>query len=96
MSAADWTWILAAVSILGSMLDCRDPRVGWFYNIAAQMLLWAPYSWLTDQPGMVAMSLVFTGISIVALYRWRGTDFVPAAATTTHESTAAAAVGSRS
>lgn len=82
MSAADWTWILAAVSILGSLLDCRDPRVGWFYNIAAQMCLWAPYSYLTDQPGMVAMSVVFSGISIVALYRWRGTEFVPAASTT--------------
>lgn len=78
MSPAVWTWFLFAISVFGAWLSGRSPRAGWIYNIMIQTLAWGPYAFLTNQPGLVGMSIVFVLLSAWSLWRWRGTPFIPA------------------
>lgn len=79
MSAAVWSWIAAVVSVGGLWLAGINPRMGWVYGLGAQVV-WALYGVMTQQPGMIALSVVFTLLYVRNLHRWRGTVFRRAAA----------------
>lgn len=74
-----WSLVMAGLSITGLWLSTTWPRIGWTYSLVAQVP-WAIYGALTGQPGMVVMSIVFTGFYARALWRWRHTRLVPAQA----------------
>lgn len=76
MSPALWSWVAASVSILGCWIGGRNPTWGWGYGIAAQGV-WIAYGLFTNQPGMIALSLVFVAMDIYNLHRWEGTHFAP-------------------
>jgi hypothetical protein len=77
MSAATWSWVAAAVSVAGLWIGGLNPRTGWIYGIASQSI-WVTYGLVTDQPGMIALSVAFVGIYSRNLWRWRFTRFQPA------------------
>lgn len=79
MSAAMWSWIAAAVSIAGLWISGHNPRWGWIYGIASQAV-WVTYGLVTDQPGMLLLSVAFVILYGRNLRRWRGTRFQRAAA----------------
>lgn len=74
MSAATWSWIAAAVSIAGLWISGHNPRWGWAYGIANQGV-WVTYGIVTDQHGMIALSVAFVVLYARNLRRWRGTRF---------------------
>lgn len=74
MSASAWSWVAAAVSIVGLWVAGLNPRAGWVYGIGAQVV-WVLYGLATDQYGMIALSVAFVAIYSRNLYRWRGTRF---------------------
>lgn len=84
MSAAVWSWIAAAVSIAGLWIGGQNPRWGWVYGIAAQVV-WVTYGLATSQPGMIALSAAFVALYTRNLVRWRGTRFSPAPQNRTQE-----------
>ncbi len=81
MSPAAWSWVAAAVSVLGLWIGGFNPRAGWIYGIASQAV-WVTYGLVTDQPGMIALSVAFVGIYSRNIWRWRGTRFDRAAEST--------------
>lgn len=74
MSPAIWSWVAAAASVSGLWLSGYNPRWGWIYGICCQGV-WTAYGWFTNQPGMIALSVVFVVIYTRNLRRWRGTRF---------------------
>lgn len=74
MSAASWSWVAAAASILGLWLSGVNPRVGWVYGLGSQSV-WIAYGVATHQLGMLALSAAFLVLYSRNLYRWRGTRF---------------------
>lgn len=78
MSAVIWSWVAAAVSVGGLWIAGFNPRAGWVYGLGAQVV-WALYGVATNQPGMIALSAVFTLLYLRNLHRWRGTTFRRAA-----------------
>jgi len=77
MSAAWWSWFAAAVSIGGLWIGGTNPRIGWIYGIASQAV-WVTYGLVTNQPGMIALSVAFVSLYSRNIWRWRGTQFRPA------------------
>lgn len=78
MSIVAWSWLAAGVSILGLWISGLNPRTGWIYGLAAQAV-WVCYGLVTDQPGMIALSVAFVVIYSRNLRRWKGTRFVRSA-----------------
>ncbi|MFJ4653871.1 hypothetical protein ACIP5Y_21600 [Nocardia sp. NPDC088792] len=74
MTPAEWSWVCAAVSVLGCWIGGRNPRWGWTYGILAQ-IVWVAYGLVTNQPGLIALSVVFAALYGWNLHRWDGTDF---------------------
>jgi hypothetical protein len=70
-----WSWIAAAVSIVGLWVGGHSPRAGWVYGIACQAV-WAAYGWSTGQYGMIALSAAFVLIYLRNLNRNRGAQFI--------------------
>lgn len=79
MSLNAWSWLLFVVSAFGLWLTGQNPRRGWWFAIANQLALWIVYAVVTRQWGLVANSVVFIAIYARNLWRWRGTEMVPAA-----------------
>ena len=74
MSAAEWSWLAAVVSVLGLWISGLNPRTGWVYGIACQAI-WVAYGVATGQPGMIALSAAFIVLYGRNLWRWRFTRF---------------------
>lgn len=74
VSIAAWSWLAAGVSVLGLWISGINPRAGWWYGLAAQVV-WTAYGTATTQPGMLALSVAFVIIYSRNLRRWRGTKF---------------------
>lgn len=74
MSPAAWSWIAAGVSVVGLWIGGFNPRWGWVYGIGCQAV-WVTYGILTDQPGMIALSVAFVALYSRNILRWRGTRF---------------------
>jgi hypothetical protein len=71
MTTTIGSWALFAVSAFGLWLTGRHLKAGWWFAISNQILMWAPYSLLTHQYGLVANSAVFVAIYAHNLWRWR-------------------------
>lgn len=56
---AIWSYVLAAVGITGLLIAARRPKIGWWFNIAAQML-WISYAIATRQWGFLGSSAGYT------------------------------------
>lgn len=62
-----WSYLLAVVGITGLLVAARAPRVGWWFNIAAQAV-WITFGAATAQYGFIVMSAGYT-IAYVRLLR---------------------------
>jgi hypothetical protein len=62
-----WSIALAAVGITGLTIAANRPRIGWWFNIAAQVV-WIAYGLSTHQGGFLVMSAAYT-IAYVRLLR---------------------------
>lgn len=54
-----WSFALAAVGITGLTIAASRPRIGWWFNIAAQVI-WISYALATRQWGFLVMSAAYT------------------------------------
>jgi hypothetical protein len=54
-----WSIALAAVGLTGLLIAARRPRIGWWFNIAAQTV-WITYGIATEQYGFIVMSAGYT------------------------------------
>ena len=74
MSAAAWSWVAAAVSVLGLIISGQNPRGGWIFGGLSQGV-WIAYGLATGQPGMIFLSAAFICLNSRNLWRWKGTRF---------------------
>lgn len=65
-----WSLVTFAVSAFGLWLSGRNVKHGWAYGIASQVL-WATEGLATGRPGDIALSVVFVGMYVRNLRRWR-------------------------
>lgn len=57
MSAA-WSYILAAIGVTGLWIAATRPKVGWWFNIAAQAV-WLAYAIATRQWGFLVTAVAY-------------------------------------
>jgi hypothetical protein len=62
-----WSYLLAAIGIAGLLIAANAPRVGWWFNIAAQ-LVWITYAVATRQWGFLASAFGY-GVAYARLLR---------------------------
>ncbi len=62
-----WSIALAVVGLTGLLIAARRPRIGWWFNIAAQAV-WITYGITTAQYGFIVMSAGYT-VAYVRLLR---------------------------
>lgn len=62
-----WSYALAALGITGLLIAANRPRVGWWFNIAAQTA-WVAYALATRQWGFLASALAYV-VAYVRLLR---------------------------
>lgn len=65
-----WSWILAAVGILGIYLAGRKKAVGWLVGVGAQVL-WLVYAVVTRQWGFLLTAVAYAGIYGKNYLEWR-------------------------
>ena len=54
-----WSWLLTLVGVAGFILAGRKVWWAWYVNLACQGL-WVTYALVTDQPGFIAASAIYT------------------------------------
>lgn len=79
MSPQLWSWMLAAVGILGIWLAGRKQRAGWLVGVAAQ-LLWIAYAITTRQWGFLVTAFAYGAVYIRNWLRWGREARTPAPA----------------
>jgi hypothetical protein len=57
--ASYWSYLLAGLGITGLVIARTRPRVGWWFNIAAQ-IAWTAYSISTRQRGFLVSGVGYT------------------------------------
>lgn len=57
MSAA-WSYVLAAVGVTGLWIAATKPRIGWWFNISAQVI-WIAYAVTTKQWGFLITAIAY-------------------------------------
>lgn len=65
-----WSWILAAIGILGIYLAGRKNSVGWLVGVFAQFL-WLSYAVVTQQWGFLFTAVAYGAIYIKNWLVWR-------------------------
>lgn len=65
-----WSWILAAVGILGIYLAGRKNSAGWLVGMFAQVL-WLAYAIATRQWGFLFTSVAYGAIYTKNWIKWR-------------------------
>lgn len=66
---AIWSYLLAAVGILGIWLAGRRSRWGWAVGCGAQVL-WIVYALVTAQPGFILSALAYGAIYARNWWKW--------------------------
>jgi hypothetical protein len=56
--SAIWSYALAVLGITGLLIAANRPKVGWWFNIAAQTA-WIAYAVATRQWGFLASALAY-------------------------------------
>ena len=64
-----WSYMLAAVGILGLWLAGRKMAIGWAVGLGAQVL-WIAYALATGQPGFIVSALGYGAIYAKNLRAW--------------------------
>lgn len=64
-----WSYLLAAVGILGIVLAGQKKNVGWAIGAAAQVL-WIVYAIVTDQPGFIVSALAYGAVYVRNFVLW--------------------------
>lgn len=65
-----WSYLLAAVGILGIYLAGRRNIWGWVVGFAAQ-ILWIVYALATNQPGFIVSAIAYATVYGRNWHRWR-------------------------
>lgn len=65
--SALWSYALAVIGVTGLIIAANRPRVGWWFNIAAQVV-WVAYAVATRQWGFL-LSVLAYGYAYVRLLR---------------------------
>ncbi len=58
-----WSYLLTAVGVTGLYIAARRPRVGWWFNIGAQVA-WVAYAVSTRQWGFLASCGAYTFVYV--------------------------------
>lgn len=74
-----WSYALAVIGVTGLLIAATRPKVGWWFNIAAQAA-WVTYAIATRQWGFLASALAYAGAYVRLLRKAQR-----AAATTSNE-----------
>lgn len=61
-----WSYALAAIGVTGLLVARRRPRVGWWFNIAAQAA-WVAYAIATRQWGFLLTAGAYTAAYVLLL-----------------------------
>jgi hypothetical protein len=56
--SAMWSYALAAVGVTGLLIAATRPRIGWWFNIAAQVV-WLAYAIATRQWGFLVTAVAY-------------------------------------
>ncbi len=65
-------WLIAATGLLGHVFVARKNHIGyWFWIIGNLLTIYV--SWNKDLFILVGLFVIYTVISIVAIYRWKKT-----------------------
>lgn len=64
-----WSWVLAAIGLLGFWLSGRKVWWSWYINVANQAL-WFTYAIVTDQYGFIVASIAYTVVFGRNAYIW--------------------------
>lgn len=65
-----WSYLLAAVGVLGLYLAGRRNRWGWFVGLAAQVL-WIAYALITTQYGFLVSALAYASVYASNFLKWK-------------------------
>lgn len=65
--SAVWSYALAVIGITGLLIAANRPRIGWWFNIAAQVV-WVTYAVVTRQWGFLLSALAYA-VAYVRLLR---------------------------
>jgi nicotinamide riboside transporter PnuC len=65
-----WSWVLAAVGILGIYLAGRKKAVGWLVGVGAQVL-WFAYAIATRQWGFLVTAVAYAAVYGKNWLEWR-------------------------
>ena len=71
MTSQWWSWVLAAVGVLGIWLAGRHSAIGWAVGLGAQVL-WVAYAVVTRQRGFIASALAYGTVYGHNWLRWHG------------------------
>lgn len=70
MAAWWWSWLLAAVGLVGLWLAGSKHRAGWAVGVAAQVL-WITYALVSAQYGFLASAAAYGFVYARNWWRWR-------------------------
>jgi len=62
-----WSFLLAAIGVCGLLIAASHPKIGWWFNIAAQAV-WVTYAIMTTQWGFLVSALAYA-VAYVRLLR---------------------------
>lgn len=65
-----WSWLLAAIGILGLYLAGKRLAVGWLVGVLAQVP-WLVYAVVTRQWGFIATAVAYGAVYTRNFLRWR-------------------------
>lgn len=63
-----WSYLLAAIGVTGLWIAANQPRVGWWFNIAAQAV-WLAYAVATGQWGFLVTAVAYAVVYVRLLRR---------------------------
>ena len=82
-----WSYVLGAIGIAGLWIASTRPKVGWWFNIAAQAV-WLTYALVTRQWGFVATAIAYAVVYVRLLRKAYAPRSLPTASTHSRRSRA--------